>query len=371
MAVNTKPISIAQPFIGDEEKQAVMRVLDSGQLVQGAVVAEFEQAFAAFCGAKHAIATSNGTTALTVALMAAGIGLLGGGSTEDEVIIPSFTFMATATSLLSVAARPVFVDIEMETFCLDPAKIEAAITPKTRAIMPVHLYGHPANMSLIRAIADKHGLALIEDAAQAHGAAIGADKVGTFGHAAAFSFYPSKNMTTGEGGMITTNDDELASKARMIRQHGMNTQYYHERVGLNYRLTNIAAAIGVEQLKRLPAWNAQRIQNGNFLTEHLTSVRAPVVAANATHVYHQFTVIVPEGADRDGMMKRLNERGVGVRVYYPLPVHRQPVMQQLGYDKFDLPVTENLTQRVFSLPVHPFLSPDDLERIVDEVNSLA
>lgn len=371
---NKRTVGIAHPYIGEEEKQAVMAVLDSGQLVQGETVETFEQLFAEFCGAKHAIATTNGTTALTVALMASGIGL------DDEVIIPSFTFVATATSVISVGAKPVYVDIEPDTFCIDPAKLEAVITEKTRAIMPVHLYGHPANIPAMQAIADKYNLVIIEDAAQAHGASLNGQYAGTLGDAAAFSFYPSKNMTTGEGGMVVTNDDELAQQARMARNHGMNTRYLHETLGLNYRMTNILAAIGVAQMDRIEAWNEKRIANAHYLNEHLTAVRTPITAENARHVFHQYTVLAPEGADRDAMVKTLNERGIGARIYYPLPVHCQPVFRTEtpgttcacghGLDCPELPVSNAMTRRVFSLPVHPFLSQDDLEYIVTHVNRL-
>ena len=362
-STTTRQIAIAQPFIGDAEKQAVMEVLDSGQLVQGAKVAAFEQAFAELHGVKHAIATTNGTTALTLALLACGV------SAGDEVIIPSFTFAATATSVLSVNARPVFVDIEPETFCINPTLIEAAITPRTKAIMPVHLYGHPANMPAIKAIADKHGLALVEDAAQAHGAAIDGQPIGGWGMAA-FSFYPSKNMTTGEGGMVTTNDDKLARLGRMIRNHVMSEQYLHEVVGFNLRMTNILGAIGLVQVGRLPEWNERRIANAAYLSGAIRTVRPPVVKSGYRHVFHQYTVVAPESADRDAMVKRLNERGVGTRVYYPIPVHAQPVFRSMGYGDLDLPVTIDLTRRVFSLPVHPGLSQEDLEYIAAEVNSL-
>ncbi len=368
-------IHIASPFIGAEEKAAVMAVLDSGMLVQGEQVAQLEADFARFCGVQHGIATTNGTTALTVALMASGIGA------GDEVIIPSFSFVATATSLLSVGAIPVFVDVEPETFCLDPTLIEAAITPKTKAIMPVHLYGHPAPMVEIAEIAAKHGLAIIEDAAQAHGAKLDGQSVGGWGMAA-FSFYPSKNMTTGEGGIVTTNNAELAAKARMIRNHGMSQQYLHEVVGFNFRMTDLLAAIGVVQLTRLPEWNTRRIANATMLNQRLTTVRTPITRAGAEHVFHQYTVLVPEGADRDAAVKTLNEAGIGARVYYPLPIHRQPVFKdhvRVGQvtctcnDDSDcphLPQTNALTKRVFSLPVHPALTPEDLDAIVYHVNQL-
>lgn len=359
----TRKIAIANPGIGEEEKRAVMAVLDSGQIVQGTVVSELEKAFAEYVGAKHAIASMNGTTALTIALMAHNIGK------DDEVIIPSFSFIATATSLLSVGAKPIFVDIEKETFCMDVEAVEAAITPRTKAIMPVHLYGHAANIPALKVLADKHGLVLLEDAAQAHGARYKNQPVGSDG-TCAFSFYASKNMTTGEGGITTTNDDAVAQHARMVRNHGMNTQYYHEVIGFNYRMTNIAAAIGLAQFKQLEARTDRRIANAQYLSRHIKTVRPPITAMNYRHVYHQYTVLVPEGADRDKMLDYVNKRGIGARVYYPLPIHRQPVFQKMGYGGVDLPVTEEMTRRVFSLPVHPFLIQEDLEYIVDVVNAL-
>lgn len=356
-------IPIAKPFIGEEEKQAVVDVLSSGQLSQGPKVAEFEKAFAAYQGAKHGIATSNGTTALMSAMMAHGIGQ------GDEVIIPSFSFFATASCILSVGARAVFADIDPDTFCLSPEAAEAAITPKTKAIMPVHLYGQPADMAKFEAICQKHNLVLLEDAAQAHGAAIGDRRVGTWG-TASFSFYPTKNMTTTEGGMVLTNDDEIARKLRMIRAQGMNTQYYHEVVGYNFRLTDMAAAIGMVQLGRLPGWTAARIYNAEYFSAQIESVKTPTVVPGNTHVYHQYTVRVPDGVDRDAVTKRLNEKGVGVRVYYPIPIHKQPVFQQMdGYSKVVLPETDKATAQVFSLPVHPALTDEERAYIVQEVNA--
>lgn len=355
-------IPIAKPFIGEEEKQAVIQVLSSGQLTSGPKVVEFEKAFAAYQGAKHGIATSNGTTALMAAMMAHGIGL------NDEVIIPSFSFFATASCVLSVGARPVFADIDPVTFNLSPEAAEAAITPRTKAIMPVHLYGLPADMAKFEAICQKHNLVLLEDSAQAHGAAIGQRRVGTWG-TASFSFYPTKNMTTTEGGMVLTNDDEIARKLRMIRAQGMNTQYYHEIVGYNFRMTDMAAAIGLVQLGRLPEWTAARQSNASYFNSQIESVTTPTTPADYTHVYHQYTVRVPDGVDREAVAKRLNEKGIGVRVYYPLPIHQQPVFQQMGYTNLHLPETEKATAQVFSLPVHPALTEEERAYIVQEVNA--
>jgi dTDP-4-amino-4,6-dideoxygalactose transaminase len=360
----TMQIGIAKPYIGETEKQAVMEVLESGQLAQGSKVQEFEEHFAAYHGAKHGVAVNNGTTALIAALMAHGIG------PGDEVIVPAFTFFATAASVLSVGARPVFADIEPETFCLSPASAEAAITERTRAIMPVHLYGHLADMDGFAALCKKHDLALVEDAAQAHGAKLGDQFAGAWG-TASFSFYPTKNMTTSEGGMLLTNDDEIARQLRMIRNQGMNTQYYHEVVGYNFRMTNISAAIGLAQLDRLPDWTTKRIANADYFAETLRSVKTPPTRHNCRHVFHQYTVRTPEGVDRDEVVKKLNERGIGARVYYPLPIHKQPVFQQMdGYADVVLPETEHATGQVFSLPVHPLLTHEELEYIVEEVNSV-
>jgi perosamine synthetase len=357
-------IPIAKPFIGEEEKQAVMEVLTSGQLAQGAKVKAFEERFAAAHNAKHGIATNNGTTSLIAALMAHEIGA------GDEVIVPAFTFFATASAVLAVGARPVFADILPDTFCLSPDAAEAAITPRTKAIMPVHLYGQLADMPRFKALCDKHNLVLIEDAAQAHLATIDGQFAGTWG-TASFSFYPTKNMTTSEGGMLLTNDDEIARKLRMIRNQGMGTQYYHEVVGYNYRMTDIAAAIGLAQMDRLPQWTAQRIENADFYNETLRAVTTPVTLPGNRHVFHQYTVRVKEGVNRDEDVKQLNARGVGVRVYYPLPIHQQPVFQKMdGYANLNLPETDKATSEVFSLPVHPLLTEEEREYIVREVNAI-
>jgi perosamine synthetase len=355
-------ISIARPYIGPEERQAVMAVLEGGQLSQGPRVEEFEKAFAAYQGAKHAVATNNGTTALMAAMMAHGIG------PGDEVIIPSFSFFATASCVLSVGAIPVFADIDPVTFCLSPAAAEAAITPRTKAIMPVHLYGQPADMPAFEALARRRGLALLEDAAQAHGAAIGDRRVGTWG-TASFSFYPTKNMTTTEGGMVLTQDDEIARKLRMIRNQGMGTQYYHEVVGYNFRMTDLAAAIGKIQLGRLPAWTETRIANAAVFNRGLERAITPKPVAGTTHVFHQYTIRVPAGADRDGVVAKLNARGVGVRVYYPKAIHQQPVFErEARYRGLSLPETERATREVISLPVHPGLVKEELDFIVKETN---
>jgi len=352
-------IPLSRPLIGEEEKRAVCAVLDSGMLAQGPEVAAFENEFAAWLDAGgnaglHAVAVANGTVALQLALMALGIGA------GDEVILPSFTFIATANAVHACGAVPVFADIESDVFTLDPRAVAAAITPRTAAIMPVHIYGHPADMDAINALAERHSLAVIEDAAQAHGASLHGRRAGTMGTAACFSFYPTKNMTTGEGGMVTTRDAALADRMRIIRNHGMRARYQYEGYGLNLRMTDIEAAIGRVQLRRLDGWNARRRANAAWLDANLRGVVVPAVRDGVEHVYHQYTVM---SDDRDSLVARLEEAGVGHGVYYPTPVHRTP---QYAVEA-DLPVTDAVTGRVLSLPVRPDLSAEDLTAIAAAV----
>ncbi len=352
-------IHIAQPQIGQEEKQAVLEVLDSGMIAQGPRVKAFEDAFAAMCGVKHAVATSSGTTALHTALLAHKI------DPGDEVITSPFTFIASANSVLYTGARPVFVDIDPNTFNIDPALIEAAITSKTKVIMPIHLFGLSADMDAICSIAAKHNLVVIEDACQAHGAQLHGARVGSMG-TGAFSFYPTKNITSAEGGMITTNDADFAESCRVIRQHGMRRRYYHDELGFNFRMTDIHAAIGLAQLGKLATFNQQRKANASFLSANLRGVVTPVVPAGYEHVFHQYTVRVPDGR-RDALLAHLQANGVGTGVYYPVPVHKQTLyMNELGYD-LSLPKSERAAAEVLSLPVHPGLSSTDLGKIVSVV----
>jgi dTDP-4-amino-4,6-dideoxygalactose transaminase len=355
------PIPIARPGIGPEEKAAVLEVLESGTLAQGPRVAAFEAAFAAYCGVKHAVATSSGTTALHLALLAHGIG------PGDEVITSPFTFVATANAVLYVGARPVFVDIDPVTFNIDPALIAGALTPRTRAILPVHLFGLPADLDAILEIAQARGLAVIEDACQAHGAEYRGRKVGSFG-TGCFSFYPTKNMTAGEGGMITTNDDGVAERCRLLRQHGMRRRYAHEALGFNFRLTDLQAAIGLVQLGKLDRFNRARRANADFFSKHLRSVGVPAVPEGVTHVFHQYTVRVP-GGKRDRLLARLREGGIGAEVYYPGLVYHQEPYRSAGYSDY-LPIAERAVGEVLSLPVHPALTTEELGRIVEEVNRL-
>jgi perosamine synthetase len=354
-------ISIAKPNIGDEEKQAVMEVLDSGIIAQGPRVKAFEEAFAEMCGTAHAIATTSGTTALHVALLAHGIG------EGDEVITSPFTFIASANSILYTGARPVFIDIDPKTFNMDPALIEAAVTPKTKAIMPVHLFGLSCDMKPIMEIAEKYGLVVIEDACQSHGAVYNGRKVGSFG-TGTFSLYPTKNITSAEGGMITTDSAEFAEQCRVLRQHGMRRRYYHDEIGYNFRMTDIHAAIGLAQLKKLERFNQKRQANAAYLKEHLERVAVPYTPEGYEHVYHQYTLRVPSG-QRDALRSHLQACGVGSEVYYPVPVHQQSFYTaELGY-QVSLPEAEQAALEVLSLPVHPALSEADLQTILEAVNS--
>lgn len=353
-------IPAAKPIVGDEERAAVDAVLVSGMLAQGAEVAEFEKEFSeVLLDGRACVAVNSGTSGLHLGLLAAGVG------PGDEVIVPSFTFAATANSVALTGATPVFADIELDHYCLDIAHVESLISERTKGIMPVHLYGHPANIVAFRELADKHGIKLFEDAAQAHGAALDGRRVGTFGDFAMFSLYPTKNMTSGEGGMVSTGDSTVERNLRLLRNQGMERQYENELVGFNARMTNLHAAIGRVQLTKVQGWTRQRQANAGFLTAHLEGVGTPVVAVGAEHVYHQYTIRV--AADRDGMAAALkDEYQIGSGVYYPIPNHRLPSFKR----EEDLPNTETASREVLSLPVHPSLDQEDLERIVSAVNKL-
>jgi dTDP-4-amino-4,6-dideoxygalactose transaminase len=354
----------AKPIIGEEERAAVDRVLRSGMVAQGPEVAAFEQEFAAhFVPGRPAVAVNSGTSGLHLGLLAAGVGA------GDEVIVPSFTFVATGNSVALAGGTPVFVDIEPETFTMDPEAVAAAITPKTKGILPVHLYGHPARMRELEKLAADRGVALYEDAAQAHGASLDGRPVGSFGEFAMFSLYPTKNMTSGEGGMVTTSTDEIARRVKLLRNQGMEHQYENELIGFNTRMTDIHAAIGRVQLTKVDAWTRTRQQNAAFLDANLRGVVVPPVAEGAVHVYHQYTIRVPE--DRDGFVKALKEEyQVGAGVYYPIPNHRLPSLAPYA-PGLELPETERAASAVLSLPVHPSLSQGDLDRIVAAVNAVA
>jgi dTDP-4-amino-4,6-dideoxygalactose transaminase len=365
MAGPQDTIPPARPVIGEAEIEAAVRVLRGGMVIQGPEVAGFEREFAELTGVEHAVAVNSGTSALHISLMALGYG------PGDEVIVPSFSFAASANVVRLVGATPVFVDIEPGSFCLDPDAVAAAITPRTVAVMPVHLYGHPAAMDRIVPIAEQHGLAIVEDAAQAHAAALNGTTVGAFGVAGSFSFYPTKNMHSLEGGMVTTGDAQLARTMRLLRNQGMEARYQNEIVGANMRLTDVAAAIGRVQLAQLPAWTEKRQANAAYLDANLTGVTVPPVAPGATHVYHQYTIRV--AGDRDAFAAALQELGVGSTAYYPTPIHRlRPFRTEDGkVGDWKLPETDRAVDEVLSLPIYPTLTAGQLDRIVEAVNTVA
>jgi len=361
-----RPIPAANSVIDEEDIEAAVRVLRSGMVVQGPEVAGFEAEFSALVGGRHCVAVNSGTSALHLTLLALGIGR------GDEVIVPSFSFAASANAIRLVGADPVFADICYDTFTIDPASVASLIGPRTAGIMPVHLYGLPARMAAIEQIATAHGLAVVEDAAQAHGAQVEGRFVGGMGTAGCFSFYPTKNMHTLEGGMVTTADAELARTVRLLRNQGMEHRYANEIVGMNARLTDVAAAIGRCQLRRLERCTEQRRANAAQFDARLRGVRGPHVPAGFRHVYHQYTVRVRHG--RDQLQAGLADRKIGSAVYYPTPIHRlKPYLAEDGRPspRWELPETDRAAAEVLSLPVYPALSPNDISRIVDGVNELA
>ncbi len=358
-------VAPAKPVIGEEEIEAAVRVLRSGMVVQGPEVAAFEAEFGALVGGRHCVAVNAGTSALLLGLHALGVG------PGDEVIVPSFTFAATANAVALTGATPVFADIERGSFNLDAASVAAKVGPRTKAIMPVHLYGNPTEMAPISELAAKHGLAVIEDAAQAHGATLNGVQVGALGDVACFSFYPTKNMHSLEGGMVVTPDEQVARKIRLLRNQGMERRYENEVVGYNARLTDVAAAIGRVQLRKLPAWNEARRANAAKLDAGLSGggaldVTVPPVAPNATHVYHQYTIRVA-AEHRDGLQEHLTRERIGSAVYYPIPVHR--LAPFAGSPDEGLDETIKAAGEVLSLPVHPSLADEDLDRVIAAVHS--
>ncbi len=362
-------IPIAQVVLEEDEIEAVVRVLRSGQLRQGPITAEFERRFATSVGARYAVAVSSGTAALHVAYAA----LLQPG---DEVLVPAFTFFATASMVSAVGAKPIFCDVDPHTFTLDVDDARRRMTPRTRAIAPVHLFGTPAHIEEIQRLAGEHNLRIVWDAAQAHGARYRGKDIGSFDDVVCYSFYPTKNMTTGEGGMITTNDEEIYRRCRLIRDHGQEAKYYHTMLGFNYRMTDIAAALGIRQLQKVAGWVQKRRQNARYLTEHLHDVpgiQVPVERPGAESSFSLYTIALDLeqfACDRDEFMGRLHEKGVGASVHYPRPLHHQP-FYRAEYGHLSLPVSESLSARVLSLPVHPKLTQEDLDRIVEAVREVA
>lgn len=363
-------ISIASPVIGAEEITAVNEVMQSGMIAQGPKVAQLEEAFAGYCGTKYAVALNSGTAAIHAALFAAGVG------PGDEVITTPFSFIATINPILFLGAKPVLVDIELTTYNIDVQKIEKAITPNTKAIMPVHLYGQPCDYAEIRTLANKYELKVIEDACQAIGSTYGDESAGNLGDLGCFSLYATKNIMCGEGGMVTTNSEVYATAIKSFRQHGMVAPYEYAGVGYNYRMTDLHAAIAVEQLKKAGSFNAIRQRNAHLLSEGLKNIKGlvlPITKNGRTHVFHQYTVAIsPEfKLDRTELMAALKAKGIGSGIYYPKPLNAYPHIAELGFKQEDFLNAELAASQVLSLPVHQKVTEADVQAIVAAIKEIA
>jgi perosamine synthetase len=353
-------IRLAGPDVGEEEVEAVRRVLSTPFLTNGPATKEFERAFAERHDVEHAVAVANGTLGLLGMFVALGIG------PGDEVVVPSLTFVSSATSVLHAGATPVFADVDAETLTLDPRDVARRLTARTRAVLAVHYGGQPADMDELRALGDDAGVPVLEDAAQAHGAAYRGRPVGALGRAAMFSFTPTKNITTGEGGIVTTDDGDLAARLRLLRNHGQTATYRHEVLGYNWRITEMQAAMGVVQLSKLDRIIERKQRNAAWMDRRLDGVggvRPPVARADRTHVYMLYTLRVPER--RDELLRALLDAGIEARVYFP-PAHRQPVFAAAGAP---LPVTDAAAGEILSLPFHPRITAADLEEMARTVES--
>jgi dTDP-4-amino-4,6-dideoxygalactose transaminase len=347
--------------IESELSEAIARVMRNVSFVQGPEVKAFEDAFASYLGVRHCVAVNSGTAALHLTLLGLGIG------PGDEVITVSHTFIATSEAISAVGARPVFVDVDPVSYCMDTALVEKAITKHTRAILPVHLYGNVADMDALQEIARRHNLLLIEDACQAHGAQYKGRMAGTFGIAGCYSFYPGKNLgACGEGGAMVTNDEALAKKIRMWREHGSVVKYEHAFPGFNFRMEGIQGAVLATKLKYLDGWNDQRRAIAKRYQERLKgqSVVLPVEAANTRHIYHLYVV---QAEDRESLRDRLAQRGIETGLHYPIPLHLQEAYASLGYHKGDFPITEQMTQRIVSLPMYPGMSLEAAGYVADAI----
>ena len=360
-------IPVAKPSLGLEEVNAVSDVIQSGMLAQGPRVLEFEGAFSRYCNTLHGVAMNSGTAALHAALVALGIGK------GDEVIVPSFTFFATASSVCMCGATPVFADVEEKTFNISPDSLEEQLTGKTKAVIGVHLFGHPFAVRPVAKICRERGISLIEDAAQAHGAQYDGKNVGSFGVAGCFSFYPTKNMTAGEGGMVTTNDPALAERMRRFINHGQAEKYLHTCIGYNFRLTDIGGAIGLAQLRKLDAFNAKRRETAQYYHDTIdrTGIILPHVAPGVKHVYHQYVMRVTDtfGLTRDQLAIALRDKGIGTAVHYPIPLHKQPVFLEYA-KKSRCPVSDTLAKEVLSIPVHPLVTDEERHYIAACINEV-
>lgn len=359
-------IKVATPQVGEAEAEAVRQVLLSGNFVSGQKVRCFEQRFAAYIGCGHAVAVNSGTAALHIGLEAMGVGK------GDEVIVPPMTFFATVSAVLYLGAVPVFADIDLDDLCLSPRSAEAAITARTKAIVPVHLFGAAAKMDAFEALSRKTGVPILEDCAQAHGTAFAGRRVGAWGKAGAFSFFATKHMTTGEGGMITTDDKDIAAACRTIRNHGMADRDNHVRLGFNNRMTEMEAAMGLVQLDKLEDLNARRIANSRYLIDRLKPLawaKVPVPDNNVTHTFFWCPLMVDEAASGkrfEALANHLKANGIEFRHRYAAPLYRQPVFKRLGLDmeNVSLPNAEAVAGKVLGLPNHPAMTRDQLDRVV-------
>ena len=356
-------IPIAKPLIDEAEKQNVLEVLDSGMIASGDYVREFENRFATYIGSKYAAATSSGTTALHVALKAAGI------KEGDKVLTTPFTFVASSNSILYCEGEPVFTDVKEDSFNIDPVQIRKKLeeNPDIKALLIVHLFGLSCDMDAIMELVKEYNLTLIEDCAQAHGAEYNGKKVGSFGDVSVFSFYPTKNMTTSEGGIVVTDSSEIIDKAKMLIDHGSSKRYEHKILGYNYRMTNLAGAIGLKQLDKLDDFNHKRIENAKYFTDKLNDTKGielPLYPDNKKHVFNLYTLKIE---NRDEFASYLEENGIGYGIHYPAPIYKQSLYQDLGFGNLQFPVTEKLCKQVISIPVHPGLSIEDREKIVKTI----
>ncbi len=365
-------IQISQPIIEEDEKQAVQAVLDSGMVAQGPKVEELEAAFAKYCGTKYAVAVNNGTAAIHAALHAADVG------PGDSVLTTPFTFIATVNTVLMQGAKVKFVDIEPDTFNINTKKLDDAYEPGIKAIIPVDLYGQPADYDGIWKFASRHNIRVIEDACQSIGASYKKKTAGSLGDLACFSLYATKNIMSGEGGVITTQDEDLAKDLKSFRQHGMdmNGKYEYVQLGYNYRTTDILAAIALSQLKKADRFNRARAANAKKLTIGLRGMKGltlPTVRPDRTSVFHQYTVRITNSfpVSREKFISKLKQRGITAAIYYPKPLHHYPHIAKMGYKEGDFPIAEQAAQEVVSLPVHPSLSEDDIDYIIKTIKEIA
>lgn len=356
-------VPLSEPYIDEEDMHSIERALREKRLSQGKYVEKFEKEFAKYVGVKHAIAVSNGTAALHLAVAAIGVG------PSDEVLVPSFSFIATANCVLYQGAKPVFIDIDPLTYNINPSNMGKKVNKRSKAIIPVHYAGQPCDMDVINEVATGFKLYVIEDAAEAHGALYKGRKVGSLGHIGCFSFYPNKNMTTGEGGMVTTDDDQIAEKVRLMRSHGQDHRYHHIVLGYNYRMTDIQAALGLTQLKRLDWIIKRKAKAAEYYAEHLSElangkVGSPHVAPYATHTYMLYPVRFQSKCERDLTSRRFAESGVEASIHFP-PIHLQPLYRRLfDYSEGYLPITEKVAETILSLPLYPHITQEDQDYVL-------